>query len=279
VWRGSKSFWAGFCGIKYIVPKIDDNTHKYLDGKDVGRYWHKWNGAYLQYGDHLAYPASIGIFSSPVIIVREIPGKHPRCLVCAYSDGHEVLLFNRSNIAIINKDADYDLKYLLGVLNSSLMSYYFMRSTPKAVRKLFPKVILLDLKKFPIKIADKDAQRPIILAVDNMLDLVGRFIQHSDSFLNLAKTDLGIAKPSQAMNAWHTLDKDTFMAALEKDADPQKLSLTKKSEWLEHFESQKAKADTIKAQIMKLDAKINRMVYDLYGLDQNDIAIVESGGQ
>jgi hypothetical protein len=84
--------------------KIDDSTHKYLEGKDVGRYWHRWGGAWLRYGDNLAEPRNIRLFSSPAVIVREIAGKHPRSLSCAYTDGSEVLLFNPSNIAVLGRD-------------------------------------------------------------------------------------------------------------------------------------------------------------------------------
>jgi len=133
-------------------------------------------------------------------------------------------------------------------------------------------------KKFPIKIADKDTQQPIIRAVDDMLNLVERLQHHSDSFLDLAKTDLKISKPSRTMNSWHELDIDTFMATLENGAGGQEFSLAKKSEWLKHFNSEKARTDPIVARIKKLDAEIDHMVCDLYGLDKGDIAIVESGG-
>ena len=33
--------------------KFDENTHKYLEGRDVGRYFINWSGRYLKYGDNL----------------------------------------------------------------------------------------------------------------------------------------------------------------------------------------------------------------------------------
>ena len=35
--------------------QFDEKTHKYLEGKDVGRYFTNWGGQYLQYGKHLAW--------------------------------------------------------------------------------------------------------------------------------------------------------------------------------------------------------------------------------
>ena len=148
--------------------KYDDSTYKYLDGSDVLRYGLKWSGIWTKYGSNLAAPRTIDIFKNEKIIVREITGKFPNCLNATYSD--EMYLFNRSNIAVIKRNGqDYSLKYILGVLNSTPISYYFKKKTAKAERKLFPKIILNDLRKFPIPLATPKQQKPIIDLVDKIL--------------------------------------------------------------------------------------------------------------
>ena len=47
-------------------------------------------------------------------------------------------------------------------------------------------------------------------------------------------------------------------------------------EWMEVFETKKAEAQALKAQIDKTDKEIDRMVYELYGLSEEEIAIVEN---
>lgn len=44
---------------------------------------------------------------------------------------------------------------------------------------------------------------------------------------------------------------------------------------MQHFEAEKAKALALKAEIDRLDAEIDQMVYTLYGLTPDEIAIVE----
>ncbi len=51
------------------------------------------------------------------------------------------------------------------------MSYYFLKNTAKSVRQMFPKVILEDLKRFPIKQISPEAQAPFIKLVDEILAL------------------------------------------------------------------------------------------------------------
>jgi hypothetical protein len=50
-----------------------------------------------------------------------------------------------------------------------------------------------------------------------------------------------------------------------------------KVEWLQYFNEQKQKAQTMKAEIDKTDREIERMVYELFGLTEEEIGIVEGG--
>jgi type II restriction/modification system DNA methylase subunit YeeA len=149
--------------------KFDENTYEYLEGKDVQRYQIKWSGTFLQYGNNLAAPRTFDIFSGNKIIIREITGKHPFSIIAAFSD--EIFLFNRSNIAIVEKEKPLvQLKYILAILNSKLLSHYFITNTAKSVRQLFPKLILEDLRKFPIKVISSSDQQPFIQLVDQILE-------------------------------------------------------------------------------------------------------------
>ncbi len=150
--------------------KLDKDTYPYLEGKDVKRYFQGENSSFLKYGDNLAAPRSFNIFNSPKLIIREITGQHPHSIISCYSD--ETVLFNRSNIAINKKeDSDIELKYILALINSKLMSYYFQLNTAKAVRKLFPKIILNDLRQFPIKVLSKEDQKPFVELVNEIIEL------------------------------------------------------------------------------------------------------------
>ena len=148
--------------------KFNEETFQYIEGKDVNRYSLKWAGTYLRYGDNLAAPRTFDIFSGKKIIIREITGNHPRSIIATYSE--ETFLFNRSNIAIVEKDdLRIPLKYILGILNSKLMSFYFIKNTAKSVRQMFPKIILEDLRKFPIKKGSDTVQKSIVNLVEQIL--------------------------------------------------------------------------------------------------------------
>ena len=47
-------------------------------------------------------------------------------------------------------------------------------------------------------------------------------------------------------------------------------------EWMELFETKKAEAQILKAEIDQTDKEIDQMVYELYGLTEEEIQIVEA---
>ncbi|NQZ54420.1 MAG: hypothetical protein HRT93_09240 [Piscirickettsiaceae bacterium] len=60
-----------------------------------------------------------------------------------------------------------------------------------------------------------------------------------------------------------------------KKVGGEKLSKMDEMEWMEVFETKKAEAQILKVQIDKIDNKIDQMVYELYGLTEQEIKIVE----
>jgi hypothetical protein len=258
--------------------KFDENTHKYLEGKDVGRYFTSWAGSYLRYGKHLASPRSFNLFDGSKIIVREITGVFPKCLIATYNE--DIYLYNRSNIAIVEKEnSNISLKYILAIINSKLMSYYFVKNTAKSVRKLFPKIILNDLRKFPMKKIPGDLQQPYIDLADKMLMLNTDFQTLNNKFTKYYSGQFSIDKLTKKLENWYELSFADYIKELNKVIKTfGGTQLTKKDEidWMDLFEDYKSQAQIIKQEIDKTDKEIDRMVYELYGLSEEEIKGVEN---
>ncbi len=257
--------------------KFDESTYKYLEGKDVGRYYILWGNQYLRYGDHLAAPRTFDLFDGKKIIVREITGKYPNSIIATYTD--EIYLFNMSNIAIVPRPKkEISLKYILAVLNSSLTSYFFVKNTAKSVRKMFPKIILNDLRLFPFKEIGIENQQPFIEKADQMLELNEKLNQKIDNFLTYLQSQFPIEKFTQKIQNWHELEFADFINELNKAINKtgkEKLTKSDEMEWMELFETKKVLAQAIKSGIDAADREIDEMVYELYGLEEDEIAIVE----
>ncbi len=252
--------------------KFNENTFKYLEGKDVSRYFLSWSGLYLKYGIHLAAPRTFNLFNGEKIIIREITGKYPRSIISTYNE--DIYLYNRSNIAIIEKEEkDISLKYVLVILNSSLISYYFIKNTAKSVRKMFPKIILKDLRLFPFKEIKIELQQPFIEKADLMLSLNKQQQDLIHKFLHRLETNFEIENFSNKIKAFYNYDFKILVSELKKKKI--KLSFSQQDEFEEYFNSYKDEINVLQKQIKKTDKEIDQIVYELYGLTEEEIEIVE----
>lgn len=197
------------------TKKVDPTCHRYLEGRDVARYGLNWSGMWMSWGPWLSQPRELTIFQRPRILIREITAKPPRRIFAAYAEGH--FLSNKSVITILHPDDDtVSLKALLGIINSRVISFFYQGRAVKGARKLFPKIVINNLREFPVptKLVDK----PLVAQVERMLKL------HAD-----------------------------FAAAKSPDAQTH-----------------------LARDIAATDRAIDQLVYQLYGLTPEEIALVEA---
>ncbi|MBI2028511.1 MAG: N-6 DNA methylase [Candidatus Levybacteria bacterium] len=155
---------------KYHSQKRLDKTYfPYLQGSDVKRYFLDWSKEYLSYGDWLAEPRKSVPFNGHRILVRQIPSSLPYCINAAYTEDY---YFNDINsMVIFDSIRGYDLRYILGIINTKLISYWFANVFDKFQRKIFPQFKVNELAKFPIYKAEKNKQKAIIELVNKIMQL------------------------------------------------------------------------------------------------------------
>ena len=155
-----------------------------------------------------------------------------------------------------------------------MISYYFIKNTAKSVRKLFPKIILNDLRKFPIKNISLSGQQPFIEKADLMLSLNKELQDVSSKFQRTLQRKFELTDLPKKLQDWYLLSYGEFIKELGKKKV--KLSLSQEAEWEDYFSQEQQKAVAIKQQIDTTDKEIDQMVYALYGLTEEEIAIVEN---
>ncbi len=128
--------------------KVDASTYKYLQGGDVGAFAVCWSGMWMRYGSWLAQPREISQFKRKRVLIREITGPLPHCLSACFVEGP--YLSNKSILSVLHHADDAEaLKVLACALNSSLMSVFYKEYAVKSARKLFPKVLIRNLREYP----------------------------------------------------------------------------------------------------------------------------------
>jgi len=149
--------------------KHDASWLKYLDGADVGRYAIKWSGQFIKYGNNLSRPRQPHLFEGKRILIRQIPAPPPYCIVATFFTDQAVV--DNNCLVVKIKNPDIDINYILAVLNSKLISYWFIYTFGKLQRKTFPQFKVNELRIFPIIKINRIDQQPYITIVKNILKL------------------------------------------------------------------------------------------------------------
>jgi hypothetical protein len=126
---------------------------------------------YIRFDETLAEPKPERYFEGPRLLLRELISRQFR-LQAVKAD--EDFVTNKSMQSILQSDGGPDLEYLLGCLNSRLMSWYFLLRSNIAQRDDFPKIVLKETRSLPIPLItqkNEKAARELSIEVKQMLAL------------------------------------------------------------------------------------------------------------
>ncbi|MDI6803092.1 MAG: N-6 DNA methylase [Bacteroidota bacterium] len=209
----------------HASKKLSDEYLPEIAGSDVGRYSLQWQKKeYIRYGPWLHDYRTMEWLSGQRLLIREITGKGIYKICATYLEDTYCNYKTILNV-IYREDRTFSMKFLLGVLDSRLISFIYPLVSNKIVKDNFPRLSVGDLRLIPIRTinfedaADKARHDNIIKLVEQMLD---------------AKAKLANAKTESETNRFEMLCKT-------------------------------------------LDRQIDEAVYELYGLTEEEIRIVEVG--
>lgn len=250
--------------------KLDKSYLPFIS-QGIQRYNYESQSEFIRYGEWLAEPREARYFTNPKIVVREIV--NPR-IYATYIEEAGVV----KNIAavIIAKTLDFDLKYLLALLNSQLFTYFLMTESPKSANQSYPSFSSRIVKELPIKQVALPDQQPFITHAETILTTTRTLADLRKRVLTLLLSKTGITKASTKLQEWDALTWLELEAEFRKAKV--KLSLNDQEELLTYFEQKKAEAERLKATLQATDRAIDTLVYELYGLTAEEIAVVEGRG-
>jgi hypothetical protein len=154
-----------------VVSKIKhENWKPFIEGKDIGAYYIKPIHSYLNYSPKLLHRArSIEVFESKekILVQRITGGKKP--IKAAYDDKK---YYNKESInnIILNDDCEYKTRFILGLLNSKLINWYYTNQFTNE-STLTVNLSKEYLSKIPIINIEVKQQQPFIDKVDQILSL------------------------------------------------------------------------------------------------------------
>ena len=156
------------------------------------------------------------------------------------------------------------------ILNSKL-TYFYLKSVASTLQGGYLDFRRPYIETIPIKIPHNKNQ--FIIITEFLIKINNDFKDESQKFQRNLKREFSLEELSKKLQDWYLLSYADFIKELAKKKVI--LSLSQKAEWEEYFLSEAKKANDIKDEISKTDAAIDQMVYELYGLNEEEIKIVE----
>ena len=245
-----------------------NNPKKVLEGKDIERYKINWQGKWIEYGSWLAEPRNPELFEGERILLRRIVNKR---FTATYTTGNYC---NNSLLHTIKiTDKLVLTKYVLVLLNSTLLATYFVRKFARE-EKTFPEIRVSEVKTLPIKEISQEKQKPFIEKADLMLSLNKLLHTKAEKFIKRIKSNLEIEKISKKLQNFYDFDFKNFISELKKQKI--KLNFKQQDEWEDYFDNYKTDINSLQRKINQTDKEIDKMVYKLYKLTEEEIEIVEN---
>jgi len=278
--------------IKHILvsEKKETELHKpIIWGKDISRYNITWSGQYINYDETIGTKISLDdvkskdgmnkqnridyalrspeLFENKKIVVRKTGDSLIGCL------DKDNYYFDTLLHGIYEQNNKFKLEYLLALLNSKAATIFY-RLLHDIKGKVFAKISLDNLASFPIPESNSTNRDYLSNKSELLLQKTKELKEIQIQFIDLLQSKYVFEKISKKLRNWDELHFDEFIKELKKAKVKQ--SLSEEAEWMQYFKEQKEKAQNLKLEINKTDKEIDQMVYELYGLTEEEIKIVEN---
>ncbi len=251
-----------------ITSKYEIGLEKVLVGKNINRYQVNFEEMYIRFENNKSVFKELEIYKQPKILIQRIRNLTLKQRIVATLDSEGYLCANTLRIGIL-KNQDYDLSFILGILNSKLVNFIFSKFF------LNKDIYAYQLDRVPIPQIDLEKQQLVSEKVNRLLSLNKQFYQSQKDFLELITSNFEKDKFTRKLEKWYQLDWNEFSKELEKSKI--KLSLPKQKEWKNFFTEERAKVMPLDDEIQLLEKQLDSLVYQLYNLTSEEIKLVENG--
>lgn len=170
----------------YHFETYHEGCKKWLRGFDVNKYKVAWNTTpakrsdkktdreiYVDY-DKIPKARAQKYFMGRRMLIREITNPS---LFAAITDEE---LYHDPAILVVKDSENYSLELACAILNSQLAAFYHFRHSPKATKGAFPKIMISDIRNYPLPIIN-DSNRDCAEQIIKLFDEIQIEIQRAES--------------------------------------------------------------------------------------------------
>ena len=250
--------------------KKDDDCFLFLRGRNIKRWNNPQNDEWLWYKPELISEKPGGrprIFEN-FVVDKKIVIQDMATEINATIDTNKYLCNDKVNI-IFETDRNYQMEYLVALLNSALVNIWFKKIYTSGLE-----IKINQLRTIPVPTISLSEQQPFVSQANTMLSLNSQLQEKRSRFLRRLNENLEGLKITTALQQFDLLDFKGLMAELKK----QKIHIPVKEqdEWEDFFNERVAECLELLAQIKATDEEIDNKVFDLYGLTEEERKIINA---
>lgn len=179
---------------------------------------------------------------------------------------------NDKTVHVILPKVKINLYAVLCIFNSKFLNYCYKCNTGES-GQTFAQVKTINVKKLPFVMPDIHQQQSLAEKAEKMIELNKKLYDEKQKALELIELEYKPKKISQKLENFYTLGLNPFLEELQKQGV--KLSLSQKEELIAWYKEKSEKLNNIKVEIDTTDRTIDQEVYNLYGLTEDEIKIIE----
>jgi hypothetical protein len=222
----------------------------------------KTSGKWFETQDSISYYED---FAKPKIIYPNMTSVFP------FMYDESGLLSNDKSFILTALADSVSLLFLTAVFNSSLAKLWIWFNCPelqggtREIRKVY-------FEHFPVPHANEEQSAKLAQYAKERARLTANLEALTAKFQRSIKRKFNLEDLPGKLQNWYLLSYTEFIAELAKKKV--KLSLSEEAEWEAYFLQEAKQALELKSEIDKTDKEIDRMVYELYGMTEEEIKIV-----
>lgn len=206
------------------------------------------------------------IFNQKRIVNQRVASSIPK--IIATIEDKKLPTDDTLNNIVLN-DKNFSCEDIIAILNSDLMTFYLRYAI------INNSTLTIDLDRpYMGKIPIKNPKGTLSKIVSNILKNKETMNNHNKKFFNRIQEHAPNTTISKKLEVYYQMNFSEFVKELEKKKV--KITLKQKDEWEDYFNDHSSLALKLSEQISKDTEKINRIVFELYQLNENEIKMVQS---
>jgi len=256
----------GKSDLRIITGKGILSAEKTLIGQDVNRYKIDFEDTYVALNEK-DYKRLQPFFSTALIYLRRVANR----LIATVSN--DLYAYNKNLYGLKIQDKDYNIKYILALLNAKLLDFYYKKKFSLKKIDVFPEIQTYLFEALPIRVISLQEQSIFVQKVDKLLLLNQQLIKAKENWISIVQKITQSEKINKKLDDWYSLNWVNFSNLLPKKTS---LSLKQEAEWKDYFNEEKQKTLPIAQEAQLLENEIDALVYALYGLTHEEINMIEN---